>query len=86
MKLDPLKFGLAFGIIYAVLFLVYGLAAAFFGVGVEMIEMISDFYVGFGPTVIGALIGAVWGVGIGVVFFGLAAWIYNRLVGCGGSC
>ncbi len=31
MKLDPLKFGSAFGIIGAVVFAVYGLAAALFG-------------------------------------------------------
>lgn len=81
MKLDTVKFGTAFGIIYAVIFFLYGLAAAFFGVGKEMMEMIGKFYVGFGPSISGALAGAVWGMIIGFVFFGLGAWIYNRLVG-----
>ncbi len=46
-----------------------------------MAEMIGSFYLGFGPTLGGALIGAVWGFAIGFVFFALAAWIYNKLVG-----
>ena len=46
-----------------------------------MAEMIGGFYVGFGPTLGGALIGALWGFVVGFVFFAVAAWIYNRLVG-----
>ncbi len=81
MKLDAVKFGAAFGIVYAVIFFLYGLAATLFGVGKEMIEMIGKFYVGFGPSFPGALAGAVWGMIVGFVFFWLGAWIYNRLVG-----
>ena len=36
-----------------------------------MAEMIGSFYVGFGPTLGGALIGALWGFAVGFVFF---AW------------
>ena len=46
-----------------------------------MAEMIGSFYIGFGPTLGGALIGALWGFAVGFVFFALAASIYNRLVG-----
>jgi hypothetical protein len=45
-----------------------------------MAEMIGGFYVGFGPTLVGALIGAVWGFVVGFVFFALGGWIYNRLL------
>jgi hypothetical protein len=81
MKLDAGKFGLAFGIVYAAIFFLYGMAAALFGWGGAMAEMIGSFYVGFGPTVGGAVIGALWGLAVGFVFFALAAWIYNKLVG-----
>jgi hypothetical protein len=81
MKLDVSKFGLAFGIVYAAIFLMYGAAAALFGWGSAMAEMIGSFYVGFGPTLGGALIGALWGFAVGFVFFAVAAWIYNRLIG-----
>ena len=80
MKLDAVKFGVAFGAVYAVVFFLYGLVAALFGWGVNFAKMIGEFYAGFGPTLAGSLIGAVWGLGIGFVFFYLAASIYNRLI------
>jgi hypothetical protein len=46
-----------------------------------MAEMIGGFYLGFGPTLGGALMGALWGFAVGFGFFALAASIYNRLVG-----
>jgi hypothetical protein len=81
MKLHTTKFGLAFGIVYAVVFFLYGALAALFGWGGPMAEMIGSFYVGFGPTLGGALVGALWGFAVGFVFFAVAAWIYNKLVG-----
>jgi hypothetical protein len=42
--------------------------------------MIGSFYIGFGPTLGGALIGAVWGFAVGFVFFAVAAWLYNLLI------
>ena len=44
-------------------------------------EIIGSFYVGFGPTVGGALIGAVWGFVVGFVFLALGASLYNMLGG-----
>jgi hypothetical protein len=81
MKIQVTSFGIAFGIVYAVVFFLYGLLAALFGWGTAMAEMVGSFYVGFGPTVGGALIGAVWGFVVGFVFFALGAWLYNLLIG-----
>ena len=47
---------------------------------INFAKMIGEIYAGFGPTLAGSLIGAVWGFGIGFVFFYLAASIYNRLI------
>ena len=80
MKLHTTKFGLAFGIVYAMVLFLYGAVAAFLGWGGAMAEMIGSFYIGFGPTLGGALIGALWGFAVGFAFFALAASIYNRLV------
>jgi hypothetical protein len=85
MTIDAVKFGLAFGIVYAVVFFLYGALAALFGWGAEMTELIGSFYAGFGPTLGGALIGAVWGFVVGFVFFALGAWIYNRLTAAPGG-
>jgi hypothetical protein len=81
VQLHTGKFGLAFGIVYAVVFFLYGALAALFGWGGAMAEMIGSFYVGFGPTLGGALVGALWGFVVGFVFFAVAAWIYNKLIG-----
>jgi len=80
MRIRPAQFGIAFGVVYAVVFFLYGALAALFGWGAAFAELIGSFYVGFGPTLVGALIGAVWGFVIGFVFFALGAWLYNRLV------
>ena len=52
-----------------------------FGWGTEFASLIGDLYFGFGPTLVGALIGTVWGFTLGFVFFALSAWIYNSLIG-----
>ena len=80
MKLDAMKFGLAFGIIYALIFFVYALAAALFGVGGEMIKLIGSLYLGVSASFLGAIAGAIWGFAVGFVFFWLGAEIYNRLL------
>ena len=81
MRIDAAKFGIAFGIVYALVFFLFGIVATLFGWGTEMAGLIGDFYVGFGPTLLGAVIGAVWGFAVGFIFFALAAVIYNRLIG-----
>jgi hypothetical protein len=81
MRIQVASFGIAFGTVYAVVFFLYGLLAALFGWGTAMAEMVGSFYVGFGPTIGGALIGAVWGFVVGFVFFALGAWLYNLLIG-----
>jgi hypothetical protein len=81
MRIQPVPFGLAFGIVYAVVFFVYGILAALFGWGAAFAEMLSSFYPGFAPTPGGALIGAVWGFVVGFVFFALGAWLYDLFIG-----
>ena len=81
MRIQAAKFGISVGIVYAVVFFLWGVLGALFGWGAAMAEMIGSFYVGFGPSFVGAVIGAVWGFVVGFVFFALAASIYNRLVG-----
>ena len=45
--------------------------------------MIGGFYPGIGPTLPGAVIGALWGFAVGFCFFALLGWIYNRLLRAG---
>ena len=54
--------------------------AALLGWGAEFADFMGGIYLGFGPTLPGAVIGAVWGFVIGFLFFAAAAWLYNRLL------
>lgn len=76
MKSDAVRFGVAMGAVYALVFFAYGAVSALTGAGAEMMRLIGGFYVGAGPSLAGAL----WGFGVGFVFFGLAAWLYNALL------
>jgi hypothetical protein len=80
VRIDPGRFGIAFGVVYALVFFLYGLLAALFGWGAALAEVMGSFYLGFGPTLLGALLGALWGFAIGFSFFALGAWLYNRLI------
>jgi hypothetical protein len=79
MRIKAVPFGIAFGIVDAAVFFLYGVLAALFGWGAGLAEIIGSFYAGFGPTVGGALIGAVWGFVVGFVFLALGASLYNML-------
>ena len=84
-KLDVQRFGIAFGITWALGSLLLGLSATLFGYGAGIVEQVSSVYVGYGATIGGALIGAVWGfvdAYIGGVIF---AWIYNKLASSNNS-
>jgi hypothetical protein len=81
MRIEVAKFGIAFGIVYALVFFGFGLLAALSGWGAAMTELMGSFYPGFGPSFGGALLGALWGFVVGFVFFAAGAWIYNRLLG-----
>jgi hypothetical protein len=74
MKLDVSKFGILRCRLCAGVFFLDGVAVALFGWRGAMAEMIGSFYLGFGPTLGGALIGTLWGFAVGFVFFALAVW------------
>ena len=73
------KFGLAWGFSFAVFFLFFGIVSMIFGIWQEMIEMCSKVYIGFEPSLIGSVKGALWGFVEGMVLGTLVAIIYNRV-------
>jgi hypothetical protein len=81
MKLHSVKFGLAFGILWAVAALFLGLATMFWGYGSMFVELLGSVYIGYAPTIIGTIIGLVWAFIDGFIGAFLLAWIYNKLVG-----
>lgn len=81
MKLHSAKFGLAFGILWAAATLIMGLTSTFWGYGNAWVEFIGTMYIGYAPTIVGAIIGMVWGFFDAFIGAFLLAWIYNKLVG-----
>ncbi len=58
--LGVISFGLAVAITSAAFTFFLGLMATFFGWGVELAGALSSLYIGFSPTFVGTITGAVW--------------------------
>jgi len=72
-------FALTCGIFWAVVLFLLSLLTMKTGLGLSFVNMVSEVYLGYGPTFVGALIGAVWGFLDGLVCGVIFAWLYNKL-------
>ncbi len=77
----PLSFGIATGVVVALFMLIVGLLAMAFGIGTGLVETLSTFYLGYGITITGLIIGVGWGFAEGFVCGYLIIWICMRLNG-----
>ena len=77
--LREFAFAKAFGIITGLYMLLLGLSAAYFGWGTGLVLSIGSAYIGYVPSLTGAIIGMVWGAVIGFILGYASAWLYNRL-------
>jgi len=78
-KLNAKALGFAFGIVWGGGIFLLGICAMSCGWGLKWVELIQSCYIGYNATLLGSIIGAIWGffdAGIGGV---LVAWIYNKL-------
>ena len=78
-KLSIKALGLAFGFFWAVCIFLLGILGMF-GFGETLIALISRVYIGYTTSVVGAIIGAIWGFIDAFVCGAVLAWIYNRFV------
>jgi len=79
MNLDPVRLGLAGGILTGVTIFVMTLLCLVSEYGKEFLGMISSIYPGFEVTLVGSLLGFVYGFIDGFVALFLLACIYNLL-------
>lgn len=77
--LNAKNFGLACGILWAVVVLVMGWAAAWIGWTDSMVEVFSSLYIGYSASFVGALVGAVWAFFDGFIGGYIFVWLYNKL-------
>ncbi len=78
--LGVISFGLALAVTSAVFTFVLGLMATFFGWGVELAGALSSLYIGYGPTFVGTIAGAVWAFVDGFIAGIMVAWLYNQFL------
>ncbi len=77
-NLNILSLGLAVGSAWAFLVLTIGMTSIF-GWGTVIVEVLSSLYIGYTPSLLGAVIGAVWAFTDGFVGGVIIAWVYNKL-------
>lgn len=78
MKLDVKAFTLASGIISGIVSLVLALFVVLTGRGLQFMEIIAPFHPGYTPTVLGAVITAVWMLIYGLIVGALFTYVYNN--------
>lgn len=75
-KLHILAFGFAFGIVSAVFVFITGLFSIQ-GYAVEYVRTLGTIYVGYGPTFLGSVLGAIWAFIGGFIMGIIIAALYN---------
>ena len=77
-KLQPVPLGVAFGVLWAVYVFCVGITAMF-NWGGGIVAGLGTLYIGYGPSILGAIIGAIWAFIDALVGGIILAWLYNML-------
>lgn len=80
-KLNIKALAVAGGILWGLYMLFIGWSAWLLGWGTDLVATISSLYIGFEPTFVGGIIGAIWGLVDGAIAGGIIAWVYNVATG-----
>lgn len=76
-RLSVHALGVALGAMWGISVLFFGIAA-WFGWGVPLVQAMSSFYLGFGASLPGAVIGGIWAFVDGYIGGVIVAWVYNK--------
>lgn len=76
--LSPKALGLSLGLTWVIGMLLLSLFNIMFGKGGEAINLISNFYLGYGTSVGGIVWGVIWGFVDGFVGGYVIGWLYNK--------
>ena len=78
-KLDVKALGLALGILWGGACLIMGITTMFFNWGTLFVALMSSLYIGYKATILGSLLGGIWGfIDAGIAGL-IIAWLYNKL-------
>ncbi len=78
--LNPSKFGLAMGILLGLAMLIIGITATYAGYGVDIVALCGSMYIGYDMTLVGSIVGGIWGFFDGLIGGFIFAWLYNKLL------
>lgn len=78
MKLDVKATALAAGLLWALGVLLLGWMSAL-GLNSAFVGALGNYYIGYAPTFLGGIIGAIWGFVDAAVFGLVFAWLYNSI-------
>ncbi|MDX2346582.1 MAG: bacteriophage holin [Legionella sp.] len=81
-RLSPLAFGLSLGVIWGASVLVMGLLAFYLSYGTAFVSAMGVLYIGYESSIVGSIIGGVFGFIDAFVGGALIAWLYNCFSGC----
>lgn len=72
----PLALGVGVGVLGAIYVFFVGITAMF-GWGDAIVGTLASLYIGYGPSFVGAIIGAIWAFIDGFIAGVIIAWVYN---------
>ncbi|MEN8195779.1 MAG: bacteriophage holin [Pseudomonadota bacterium] len=78
--LGVISLGLALGVTSAIAVFMLGMMAWLFDWGIYVVAALSSLYIGYSPSFVGAIAGAVWGFVDGLILGVMIAWFYNRFL------
>jgi hypothetical protein len=75
-KLNVKALAVGLGVSWGLAMLFVGWASIF-GWGTKVVEVTSSLYIGFAPSFLGGIIGAIWGFFDGAIGGAIIAFVYN---------
>jgi len=81
-QLHVLSFGLALGVTWGLGIFILGIVNYFSIWGVEVLGSLATLYIGYAPTILGSVLGAIWGFVDAFIGGVIIAWLYNKFSHC----
>lgn len=81
MKLNVKAFSLSCAILWGLSILLITLWFLIIGYQGNILKTLGNIYLGYSVSLVGAIIGLIWGFVDGLVIGAIFAWLYNKLIG-----
>jgi len=79
MRIHTKALAISSGIVFGLIVCLKTLAGMYLGYGMECLKIFQSIYPGYSISVVGSIIGLVYGFLSGAIVVGLIGWIYNRI-------